>query len=149
MDRLHSTGLLKKVKYCSKKFKHRIETFLSIINSIVQSCLGHDQTAKILIDRGADVNSKNKDGQTPLHKASRYGNSRNIAPRFKHRIETFSFLFSGHDQTVKLLIGRGADVNSKDNGGLTALGLATSNSNSRNILPKIQEKKIKTLSFNC
>lgn len=33
---------------------------------------------KILLDRGANVNSKRNDGSTPLHEAAAYGNSKNI-----------------------------------------------------------------------
>ena len=62
------------------------------------------EIAKLLIDRGADVEAK-VDGWTPLHLAS-----------YWNRIET-----------AKLLLERGADVNAKDNEGATPLHLASWN----------------------
>lgn len=36
--------------------------------------LGHFDVAKLLLDRGADVNEKDEDNQTPLIKATQNGN---------------------------------------------------------------------------
>ena len=52
-----------------------------------------------IIDAGADVNTQNQLGRTPLMRASYYG----------------------HEACVKLLLDADADVNTKDNGGCTAL----------------------------
>ena len=52
---------------------------------------GHKEIAKLLIAKGADVNTKNKDSTTPLHQAS----------------------LGGHKEVAELLIGKGADVNAK------------------------------------
>jgi ankyrin repeat protein len=60
-----------------------------------------EKIAKLLIDRGADVNAKNKWGKTPLHDAVGGGNV--------------------SLSTVKLLVEKGADVNAKSNSGETAL----------------------------
>ena len=51
---------------------------------------------KLLLDRGADVNAADNDGQTPLHHASR-------------EYEVID--------AVTLLLDRGADVNAADNNG--------------------------------
>ncbi len=59
----------------------------------------HNDVAKFLIAKGADVNAKDKSGQTPLHPACEHG-KRNM---------------------VELLIAEGADVNAKDYGGATPL----------------------------
>lgn len=60
----------------------------------------------LLLDRGADVNAKNRRGSTPLH-------------------------WAVHDQAkVRLLLSRGATVNSKQNEGRTPLFLAASLANS-------------------
>jgi ankyrin repeat protein len=58
-----------------------------------------------LIKRGADVNSKNNYGQTPLHRA----------------------LGNNAIEIAKLLIDAGADVEAKNNYGLTPLHLASGN----------------------
>ena len=58
----------------------------------------------MLIDRGADVNYKDKNGNTPLMIASRYSSI----------------------ETAKLLIDRGADVNARNKRRNTALILAIS-----------------------
>ena len=63
------------------------------------SSRGHRETASLLLDRGADINLKNNDGETALMEASS----------------------SGHTEIVSLLLDRGADVNVKDNDGGTAL----------------------------
>ena len=55
----------------------------------------------LLIEEGANVNMRNKDGRTPLHKAS----------------------IDGHLEIVKLLFKKGANIHIKDNNGNTALHL--------------------------
>ena len=54
---------------------------------------------ELLINKGAHVNQKNKDGGTPLHYASLYGRT----------------------ETVYILIFSGANINEKDNLGETPL----------------------------
>ncbi|MEH1771269.1 MAG: ankyrin repeat domain-containing protein, partial [Nostoc sp.] len=55
---------------------------------------GNKQVVELLIAKGADVNAKNKDGNTPLHLA--------------------------YDlDIVKLLIAKGADANAKNNDDMT------------------------------
>ena len=72
---------------------------------------GYLQVMKILIDNGANVNAKNKNGLTPLHYAVdvNYSSSRNC------------------EKVVKLLMDNGADISIKGNNGLTPLDLATIN----------------------
>ena len=64
-------------------------------------------TVQMLIDKGADVNARDKKDRTPLHAASYVGNER----------------------SVELLIERGADINSVDNKGRTPLHIAVGRDN--------------------
>ena len=54
--------------------------------------LGDAEIAKFLIEKGADVNAKSRDGSTPLHSAA----------------------FLGHTEIAELLIQKGAEVNPKN-----------------------------------
>jgi len=63
-------------------------------------------SVKRLINKGAAVNAKDKDGWTALMDAS-FG--------------------AGHREVVELLLAHGADVNAKNNNGDTALSLASQN----------------------
>jgi ankyrin repeat protein len=60
---------------------------------------GHLEVVKQAIADGIDVNTKDKNGTTPLHLAA----------------------IQGHTEIAELLIANGADVNAKDDGGLTPL----------------------------
>jgi serine/threonine-protein phosphatase 6 regulatory ankyrin repeat subunit B len=71
----------------------------SCANLIESARKGDTAGVKALIDKGADVNAKNKDGDTALMSAS----------------------LKGHTEIVKALIEKGADVNAKDKAGWTAL----------------------------
>jgi len=63
---------------------------------------GRKEIAELLIAKGADLNTKNKDGGTPLHNAA----------------------WKGHVEIAKLLIVKNADVNAKDVEGQTPLDWA-------------------------
>jgi ankyrin repeat protein len=73
----------------------------------------------LLIDRGADINSKDNDGGNALIWAAMYN----------------------YESIFSLLIDRGADINSKDNNGRTALDIAEmySNQNIISIIQKVNE----------
>jgi|TARA_B100002003_G_scaffold33438_1_gene28604 ankyrin repeat protein len=61
--------------------------------------LGDLEAVKQHLAAGVDVNAKNKNGTTPLHRAAYYGRK----------------------ETAELLIAKGADVNAKDKDGDTPL----------------------------
>ena len=68
---------------------------------------GHTDTAKLLLDRGANIDLADNDGKTALDFAA----------------------INGHLHIVTLLLDRGANINIADNGGKTALMMAVENDN--------------------
>ena len=78
---------------------------------------GHFQIAHVLLDHGADVNARNADNQTPLHRVS-------LSPR--------RMLQSGYKEAnrlAQLILERGADVNVRDKEQATPLHSASFMSN--------------------
>jgi ankyrin repeat protein len=69
---------------------------------IAAAAYGRTNIVLTLLEQGADVNAKGKDGSTALRLAA----------------------FQGHTDTVQALLGKGADVSAKDKDGYTALILA-------------------------
>ena len=65
---------------------------------------GNIEVVKQHLAAGTDVNSKDKDGWTPLHEAAS----------------------EGHNKIVELLVAKGADVNAKDDDGETPVDAAAS-----------------------
>lgn len=68
---------------------------------------GDIDNVKILLDKGADINAKDKEGRTALITAA----------------------MNGHPVTMKLLLNRGAEINIKDKENKTALIRAAANDN--------------------
>jgi ankyrin repeat protein len=66
---------------------------------LVAALFGQTEAARLLLEKGANVNSKNNEGATPLLVAA----------------------FFCHPETVKLLLEKGADVRAKNNRGETPL----------------------------
>ncbi|MBM3778527.1 MAG: hypothetical protein FJW23_09850 [Acidimicrobiia bacterium] len=62
----------------------------------------HFDAVRLLLDLGADVGQVNGQGNTPLHGAA----------------------FLGYDSIVRLLVGRGAELNARNHGGLTPYRIA-------------------------
>ena len=72
----------------------------------IASGYGHEETATLLVERGANVNGKDSYGETPLHDAA----------------------YTGHHGMVRVLLERGADASAKDAFGRTAEEVATARS---------------------
>ena len=66
---------------------------------------GHKAVVKLLFEKGADLDSEDRQGQTPLSLATE----------------------KGHEAVVKLLLEKGAELDSKDIGGRTPLTWAAVN----------------------
>lgn len=62
---------------------------------------------QLLLKNKAEINAKDKTGQTPLHEAA----------------------YLGHLEVVKILVTDGADVNVRDENGKTPLGCAVEGQN--------------------
>jgi ankyrin repeat protein len=78
------------------------ERVLSILRKVQRRGVG-EAVVKLLLDRGADVNTRDKKGRTPLI----YFSQRNMFP--------------GGQELVEYLLAKGADVNAADVDGYTAL----------------------------
>eukprot|EP00899_Mesostigma_viride_P017732 jgi/Mesvir1/25960/Mv20950-RA.1 len=93
-------------------------TSSSGMTPLIAACEGgHVKTAKALMDKGADVRAKTKDGMTALHKAAASGHG---------ALAIISFISAGSRTTelVRALLDKGADANAADAGGKTPLDVA-------------------------
>ena len=88
---------------------------------------GHEMVVKLLVEKGADVNSKDdRDGWTPLWRAAENGHEAvvellvekgadvNSKEDRDGRTPLWWAAENGHEEVVKLLLEKGADVDSKD-----------------------------------
>ena len=106
-----------------------------------------------LIEGGADINTKDKYGRTPLLLATQYNNTEIVQlliekgadVNAKNKYGWTPLLWATVNNNTKLsvlLVEKGADVNAKDNDGRTPLYWATSNNNEE-IINAIEDKKRK------
>ena len=100
---------------------------------------GPPNTARILLERGANVNSQNNKGLTPLHQASQsmregyldimhflLDHGANWNSRDNHGNTALHFVASkGRLEAARILLERGADVDSQNDVGLTPLQRAS------------------------
>jgi len=84
---------------------------------------------------GADPNTQNEDGETPLHEASYRGHTDIVKELLKHKADPniqgtwgdtplYSASYGGHTDIVKTLLAAGADPNIQNNYGRTPLDSA-------------------------
>lgn len=95
---------------------------------LLEAAQGHKDALRLLIERGADINARDKDGKTALMLAVQNRNADLARALLKNgaRIEDgASMLMAAVDgnapQTAKALIDYGTDVNIRDRNGMTAL----------------------------
>jgi hypothetical protein len=102
---------------------------------IVASYFGHSAVVRLLLDKGADLESKDKEGQTPLSWAARNGNGavvkllldKGADLELKDRYGQTPLSWAARNRyksVVKLLLDKGADIESKDRYGRTPLSWA-------------------------
>jgi hypothetical protein len=96
---------------------------------------GDMEKARVLLDKGANVNAKDKFGDTALHMAVSRGNIKLAELLLEKGADTnasdargetplHDAVTDGSTEMVKLLLDRGADVNAKDEDGKTPLDRA-------------------------
>ena len=71
--------------------------------------MGYPKCLPVLLAAGGDVNARNNQGQTPLHRATEVGDS----------------------EEIKVLLAAGGDVNARDDEGKTPLDYASLNDHSK------------------
>ncbi|CCX10138.1 Similar to Ankyrin repeat domain-containing protein 50; acc. no. Q9ULJ7 [Pyronema omphalodes CBS 100304] len=105
---------------------------------------GHLKTVELLLERGAEVDSKDKNGRTPLSFAAKaYGSFETVKLLLERGAEvdsknkngrtplSFAANEYGSLETVQLLLERGAEIDWKDKDGRTPLSYATLNDNTK------------------
>ncbi|KAL6894722.1 hypothetical protein GGI43DRAFT_424618 [Trichoderma evansii] len=101
---------------------------------------GHEAMARLLINKGADINARNKLGETPLLLALEKGyeaaarllidKGADINARNKYKDTPLLWaLENSHEAVVRLLINKGADINASDKYKNTPLLWALDNGN--------------------
>lgn len=120
---------------------------------------GQADTMKLVLNKGADVNTKMADNWTALMWAANRGHLDVVKLLLDNRADinaktengstalTLAALY-GHTEVVKLLLGRGADINVKTRSGATALILAAAEGHEavvRLLLDKGADVKAKTI----
>jgi ankyrin repeat protein len=112
------------------------------INTLYSAVLrGQQDIIKLLLANGADINAKNKDGNTPLHETQAAVDAEAIINLLldngadinatNNQGNTLLNLFTNgsHIRFVKLLVERGAQRDIKNSQGKTALDLARKSTN--------------------
>jgi ankyrin repeat protein len=139
-------------------------TFADINSDLLTAAAqGHTDSARLLLENGANVNAKNPHGESALILAAKYGHT-GIVKRLleagakinaMNKFGQTSLILSaknGHSDTVKTLLESGANVNDKDLNGKTALIVSAKNGHTytvetlleKNADTNVQDKNGKT-----
>jgi hypothetical protein len=99
---------------------------------------GHEAVVRLLVEKGADVEAKNKDGWTALYWAVRYGNAAMVRLLLENGAEVdtkdnygrtalYRAVMEENEAVVQMLVGKGASINAKSDKGETVLYRARGN----------------------
>lgn len=97
-----------------------------------------DDVVRKLLQRGADVNHQDEDGDTAVHGGAFYANAKILQmlldgkanPNIKNKLGGTALMWAasyGHEEIVRMLLDRGADPRIRDVDGVTAAGWAARN----------------------
>jgi len=92
---------------------------------------GNIEFVNLFLSKGADVNAKDNNGITPLYKASSMGHYEVVKLLLANGANDYNggligSAYFGDIEFVNLFLSKGADVNAKDNNGITPLYKASS-----------------------
>ena len=131
------------------------EKMREIDKEFLNACEEGDlERVKQLLERGADVNVRDKDGETALMIVSWYGKKEiaelliknGIDINAKDNLGRTALMYAswyGHNEVVKLLLENGADVNAQDEDDITALMYAFKNGD-KEIIELLKSYETKT-----
>ena len=131
-DQFIEENLKKKSKARSRK-NDKFPAFSGLFRA---ACLGQLEKVKLLIENGAEINSKNDSGWLPVHYAVQNGHLEVVKFMFENGAEidlkgkygwtalNFATYYYGSLEMVKFLIQIGAGLNLKDGNGWTPLHYA-------------------------
>lgn len=116
-----------------------VKTVAEKNQDLLQAALwGDSEEVKRLLNQGADVNAKDKDGRTALMAAAYKARVESLkllidggadvnAKDVKGRTALITASWEGHLEAMELLVYKGAEINTKDNDGNTSLMMASRN----------------------